>query len=676
MNMNTFQSRIRDTISLDKARFTEEEKALTHKFSLKSNITWADSIIFKKIRYAYFFSKPPREVKELFNIKTEVLTLYLTEKFEHKTVDCIDKLVMDFPNRLDKNIFLIVSNEANISSIVSEFKKRYHDDRIFIARTFIELMHPGTTPEKMWDIREIYNETDLFAFTNPLSSDAYFYGRNKEVKHLYQNYILGQNSGLFGLRRIGKTSVLFALLRLLKHNNQYGKYFDLEDTAIQKRKWYEVLQYIIESISKDLESEEGRSFLIEEYTEKNASDNFRKNLKDIYHILGNKRILLIFDEIEKIIFDSSYEEHWKKGSDFINFWRTLRAINQSESFLFSYVVAGTNPKIVEMTNIKGFENPIYRGISVIYLPFFNVDQIEEMVNGIGRLMGLTFEKSIYTHLKNDFGGHPFLIRLACSSINKKVFGKRPNLLIKEVLYKSNKKEIALELYNYVEIILSVLIKDYPDEYKLLKDLAFDDQEVFKRSVNSFPTAVQHLKGYNLVESDDDEKQYHISLDLVKNYLRNDRIKDLELKEITKESSNMDEKRSVINNRRTRIEFNLRKLIRQKLIYSHGNKSKTKFIEIIGKVSNHSINRFNDKELEDVLGNYSATYFKELISFIAECWHEGYNIFKEKKTFEYYAECINKSRGVDAHANDISDRDYNQLLLAFEWMEEKLDSYLK
>ena len=38
-----------------------------------------------------------------------------------------------------------------------------------------------------------------------MKSDAYFFGRNKLVHQLYDKYRQGQNGGLFGLRKIGKT---------------------------------------------------------------------------------------------------------------------------------------------------------------------------------------------------------------------------------------------------------------------------------------------------------------------------------------------------------------------------------------------------------------------------------------------------------------------------------------
>jgi hypothetical protein len=53
-------------------------------------------------------------------------------------------------------------------------------------------------------VREFFRR-DLFALESPLTMDTSFFGRGDIVDQLFDRFKQGQNSGLFGLRRIGKT---------------------------------------------------------------------------------------------------------------------------------------------------------------------------------------------------------------------------------------------------------------------------------------------------------------------------------------------------------------------------------------------------------------------------------------------------------------------------------------
>ncbi|MEH7131474.1 hypothetical protein V7103_25240, partial [Neobacillus drentensis] len=68
-------------------------------------------------------------------------------------------------------------------------------------------------------LRKYFYSRDLFALESPIKSDTYFYGRKKIVQEFYSKYVNGEQGGLFGLRKIGKTSVLYALERTIQSKN-------------------------------------------------------------------------------------------------------------------------------------------------------------------------------------------------------------------------------------------------------------------------------------------------------------------------------------------------------------------------------------------------------------------------------------------------------------------------
>ena len=62
----------------------------------------------------------------------------------------------------------------------------------------------------------------------------------------------------------------------------------------------------------------------------------------------------------------------------------------------------------------GGDNPLYGQIKPEYIPGFNVPQAKQMIETLSSYMGISFDEDIYSYLVREFGGHPFLMRQACS----------------------------------------------------------------------------------------------------------------------------------------------------------------------------------------------------------------------------------------------------------------------
>ena len=59
-------------------------------------------------------------------------------------------------------------------------------------------------------MRTFLYERDLFGVASPLRDDNLFFGKTRfnVISELYGKYLQGEHGGVFGLRRIGKTSIL------------------------------------------------------------------------------------------------------------------------------------------------------------------------------------------------------------------------------------------------------------------------------------------------------------------------------------------------------------------------------------------------------------------------------------------------------------------------------------
>ncbi|MFD0861813.1 hypothetical protein ACFQ1M_06310 [Sungkyunkwania multivorans] len=658
------QPGIHRNIDLNKAGFFRSEKHLVWQLKQLWFVTFAKYQNFKGSDYSFAFLRPTERIQEAFRLEREILVIMLRyDTFDTRILDFVDKLMFEYTNRLDKLCFLLVSNDQNIQEKIKELTLREPESRIIVPYHYDEFFQENTQ-ETIWNrLKEHFYGRDLFSFESPLQNDTYFFGRNEFVHFFYDKYRTGENSGLFGLRKIGKTSVLYALERQLIARDEFSIFIDCQDPSLHKRRWYETIEYIMHRISTKLKSKFNYEIDLEtDYSEKNASSSFVSDLKKAYKTLNNKRLLIIFDEIENLTFSLSSTEHWKSGEDYMSFWQTIRSAYQANNYLFSFLISGVNPKIIETGEVNGFDNPIYRMITPKYLNFFNVEQVKEMVSTIGNYMGITYDEEIYTYLTEEFGGHPFLIRQVCSFMHNDLTKSRPTRATK-FYYKSKKKIFDKRLVDYIDLIIQVLKNWYPEEYELLEHFALGKANL-KTSESDIIT--EHLIGYNLLEKDNDN--YFIKIDIIRDYIKN------KTQKVPADISTSD-KWKKITEKRGLGEQKLRELIKLNLKLQFGNvKGRIEFLKIIDS-SSRRFERLSALNLDEILDGKNEIYLDDLKKFVLQKWNIFEKVFIDKQLFDIYLTLINRHR-VDAHAKEINNDDFQAVLIASNWLLEKLNEILK
>ncbi len=657
------QPGIHTNIDLNKAGFYRSEKHIVWQLKQLWFVTFAKYQNFKGSDYSFAFLRPTEKIQEAFRLEREILVIMLRyDTFDTRILDFVDKLMFEYHNRLDKLCFLLVSNDSKIQDKIKELTLREPESRIIVPYHYDEFFLDNAQ-ESIWDrLKEQFYGRDLFSFESPLQNDTYFFGRNEFVHFFYDKYRTGENSGLFGLRKIGKTSVLYALERQLIAREEFSIFIDCQDPSLHKRRWFETIEHIMHRISTKLKSKLNYEFDLEtDYSEKNASSSFVADLKKVYKILDNKRLLIIFDEIENLTFSLSPTDHWKNGEDYISFWQTIRSAYQANNYLFSFLISGVNPKIIETGEVNGFDNPIYRMITPKYLNFFNVEQVKEMVSTIGNYMGITYDEEIYTYLTEEFGGHPFLIRQVCSFMHNDLTKSRPTRATK-FYYKSKKDVFDKRLVDYIDLIIQVLKNWYPEEYELLEHFALG-----KSNLNTSKSDIitEHLIGYNLLTKDDGN--YYIKIDIIRDYIKDKTQKIPEDITTTDKWKKITEKRGL-------GEQKLREVVKLNLKLQFGNvKGRNEFLKIIDS-SSKRFERLSALNLDEILNGKNEIYLDDLKKFILQKWNIFEKVFIDKQLFDIYLTLINRHR-VDAHAKEISNDDFQAVLIASNWLLEKLNDIL-
>lgn len=461
--------------------FGPQECEIAHNLATVWFVTNAGTNRTGKNTFPYLFLKPSDPIRERFSFFGNVLAvMHHYPAIDGRVVNAVEKILSNNPNRLDRLCIILITNAESIDGDLSKLNGS-SEARVLVPFWYQELTGGAKGKENLITQRleKFLFTRDLFAISSALKTDRYFFGRKDDIQHLIGKYQTGENSSVFGLRRIGKTSVLWAVVRELKAANVPVAFIDCSDTQFHKARWNQTL-FRIKEVLFDSNGLAEKGSKTHQYTEQDASQSIARDLELVKREF-QRPALLIFDEIESLSFDLSSTNYWRSGSDYLAFWQTLRSIYQQSPNLYSFCLCGVNPRALEVPITPDqFDNPLYRYVESRYLGFFTVDDVQSMIEHIGGYMSMNFDREVYTYLTDDFGGYPFLIRQAASNLYK-IFA-RPDLPrrihISKHTYRQQYSAITQSLQDYVNLILLVLRERYTDEYKLLQYLAAEQQETF------------------------------------------------------------------------------------------------------------------------------------------------------------------------------------------------------
>ena len=374
-----------------------------------------------------WLSEPKSHMRERFGFAKELLTIYSEHtRTDARVLTAIENIsrTPQFKHRMERAIVLLVhrGNSEDTRQLLQE-----HPDWIIVPIVADELTNPNRGNLFLRaHIAETIGTLDLFGMSSPITSDRYFFGRNDLVQQLIVRLIdRHENAGLFGLRKTGKTSVLFAISRRLEDQPILTEYIDCQNPGIHAARWWEVLETITERCADSLKRHRRRTVATSRYDERNAGNLFLRDLRALLADGELQHVVLLFDEIEYMTpgISGALGQHW--DLDFVPLWQTIRAVHHEVKGRLTFVLAGVNPASVTTSHFDEAPNPIFQLATPTYLSPLDVPQVRDMARTIGRYSGLNIEEPVYKFLTDTYGGHPFLIRIACSEVTRGVNTKNP-----------------------------------------------------------------------------------------------------------------------------------------------------------------------------------------------------------------------------------------------------------
>ncbi len=612
-------------------------------------------------KYRYALVRPANQMRGLLHSEREVMVVFSDyAEFQSRTLDAFDRILAESDDefRIEKVARILVSEDPNVARKIKKLFESRPDAPVIIPFHISELSLASKSTDIAARIREFTYSRDLFSMSSPLRGDLYFYGRSSLINEICSKLASGENFGLFGLRRSGKTSLVNGVNRALQTRGGAGVVIDCQSPAVHQRRWFELLEHIAQSAKSALKSTAKLS-KSEKYSEKDASETFLRDMKSIRKNTRVEFIAFLFDEIERISFGTASSEHWNTNRDFLHFWQAIRYGFQSPESPFSFLIVGTNPSSVERIKIFESDNPLFGNVEKRFIPMFTPDQVSEMVGDLGAIMGVQFDNECKSKLHTDFGGHPFLTRYACSHISQSA--KERPLEVDRTVYAEGIDKFSTESHTYVESIVGLLRDEYPDEYEMLSYLGVGDHESFCAFADSDPNLYEHLIGYGIVCKG--QKSYYFRIGSVENYF--------EKKSKPTKLLNQQGRLAEISSKRNALEKSLRSLLKNVISVQVAKKQRRD--RIVSKVSpdrRESLQNFNFDDL--CSEGQSPLYFDELKTVILGNWSYFENIIDlSKSDFEYHMTAVNKSRS-DAHAKHVSDENFDKWRVSISELMTKLN----
>lgn len=275
----------------------------------------------------------------------------------------------------------------------------------------------GSGCEQVELMREILarlgEDRDPYDMREPVARAFSFFGRESLLDLLLSRISDGQPIGIFGLRKMGKSS----LLRVLSKRAPFP-------VAVVSLQTGRPLEELFNHILGEWGSRVGELYRINWRPPKidmaSPANSFIKAMQDLHeHIETNEssgRLGIFFDEIEGLT--PRRDGSGPALSRYLSVMSAIRGIIE-EGGRLSLVVSGLDRSVNHINSWNGEQNPVFNFFQEIYLPPLEEDDCKYMVCNIGDQISLSYEPQCLDEIYHLSGGHPFLARQICSLLYRR-----------------------------------------------------------------------------------------------------------------------------------------------------------------------------------------------------------------------------------------------------------------
>ncbi|PIE32344.1 hypothetical protein CSA56_15855 [candidate division KSB3 bacterium] len=261
---------------------------------------------------------------------------------------------------------------------------------------------------------------NLYESNRPINNPLEFFGRDELLHSLLDSAGHLQHIGLFGLRGIGKTSLVWQLREHLSRD--VVAYIDLQHIPHDCSYLYQsILQECLKDASfKYPDVKLPKCDCADGMPEEKQGVIFLQTLVKLWEALKvgrhDMKIVLLLDEAESFVPGTT--EHETGFAGFHEFMGIIRGISEQYGFLVSVVVS-SRPEISRLDTWNGQSNPGFQFYKEVFLSSLPETGCNQMISSLGAQMGLTFTEEALSRIYYETGGHPYVTRQLCGLITEK-----------------------------------------------------------------------------------------------------------------------------------------------------------------------------------------------------------------------------------------------------------------
>ncbi|MGR9161918.1 hypothetical protein [Rhizobium leguminosarum] len=626
-------------------------------------ITSDFAVTREKGYYGICYGMPSRNLRNALSVDREILVLISTfEDQQTRTVQTAKDIIQDSNGRLDSSTFVVIHRDRRGSA---KLKKWGREQGLAVLPIFFD----GDLPTGDAVLQTLSHELfsyDVFDVTGPVADDLHFYGRREEARELAKKLQTGQIRSCFGIRKIGKTSILHRVIKEVDENYECTTILiDAQRDAVFELSAAQLINSLALSLERSASLKDNA--VVPDHSEVTvsvASERLRTLVSQ-----HDSHILFVFDEVDYLTPSSPTAVHWK--NDFNPFWRNIRAIYQSVSGQknnLSILVSGVSSKWFAEESIHGVENAALSFVPEEYLSPLPRGAAGAMIRRLGRTSGLVFNDDVAEVIASTCADMPFWIRKACSFIHAKIdVGLRPFEPQKKLITDYLKEFIASDGTAMAEVALSHLFRVYPE----LKAPAFSCAD--GRALEVSLRTRRILQKYGLVGVGSAPTVSGAMMTTGLRHLEEDTTTDQQAPSAASQNEMSDfgewaDELAIISRRRNILEKKLRALVGNFVRFgamsntSLGS-SKERVLKCIDVKRRTSLEHL---DMEDLM---NKLFWLELVAIIKKEWDIFAKVFGDKSILDQYTVIVNERP--DAHAKEIDMFDAALHRKAVSWFEDKL-----
>lgn len=363
-------------------------------------------------------------------------------------------------------------------------------------------------------LRDYVYTRDLFYMTTPVHG-ANFFGRRTLLQALREDTFNQEVTGVFGLRKSGKTSILMQLREELSESEVVTVLLDLESfPSPPDDPTEEILSTLRVQLITELKAHGLRTKELSELGSRPSILELKGALHKILRKLSEdgKRVLILLDEIEYLTPTDKVDVEEADIPRISQFLSSLRSLVQ-ETDNFNFALSGLTSAIIEQGRLYGRPNPLFSWAKAKHVTPFTREEADDLALTVGAKMGVQIEEGALRTLHEASGGHAFLYRTLASSVIEDLprddFQRRmtASSVLKQLDdWKSRMRGHIEEMVNHVS--------RYYDEESIMLELLMNEPADFPELASTAPVAIRRLKDLGLIYESGGQFEVSVVLELI------------------------------------------------------------------------------------------------------------------------------------------------------------------